>query len=137
MTDCIVKSAQGTCAWTFSIYRESLAATQEKSLLRSLRSSFLSWKDPHLPTFGQKSQHPLQHDEEPVRKADQEIDVHARPDNPRRKSGEAEHAQIGERIRAARDREIAFVPVPEWRRRRLSRHASSNQGRHIPASLNG
>ena len=58
---------------------------------------FLSRKDPHLPTFGQKRQYPLQHDEKSVREPDQEIDVHDRPDNPRRKSGEAEYAKIGER----------------------------------------
>jgi DNA-binding transcriptional LysR family regulator len=33
-----------------------LTATQEKSLLPSLCGSFLSRKDPHLPTFGQKRQ---------------------------------------------------------------------------------
>src|SRR4029450_11780064 len=103
----------------------------------SLRGSFLSRKDPHLPTFGQKRQCPLQHDEESVREPDQEIDVHDRPDNPSRKSGEAEHAKIGERVRTPRDREIAFVPVPEGRRRRLSRHASPNQGCHVPSFLNG
>src|SRR5438132_13144138 len=98
---------------------------------------FLSRKDAHLPTFGQKRQYPLQHDEESVREPDQEIDVHDRPDNPRRKSGESEHAKIGERVRTPRDREIAFVPIPEGPRRRLSRHASSNQGCHVPSCLNG
>src|SRR5207253_11456487 len=91
---------------------------------------FLSRKDPHLPTFGQKRQYPLQHDEEPVREPDQEIDVHDRPDNPRRKSREAEHAKIGERIRTPRDREIAVVPVPEGRWRRLFRHGSAAQAWH-------
>src|SRR2546423_7600211 len=108
-----------------------------KSLLRSLCGSFLSRKDPHLPTFGQKRQCPLQHDEESVREPDQEIDVHDSPDDPRRKSAEAEYAKIGERVRAARDREIAFVPVPEGRRWRLSRHAPSNQGCHVSSLLNG
>jgi len=46
--------------------------------------------------FGQKRQYPLQHDEESVREPGQEIDVHDRPDNPRRKSGESEQAKIGE-----------------------------------------
>src|SRR4029453_2407955 len=103
----------------------------------SLRGSFLSRKDAHLATFGQKRQCPLQHDEESVREPDQEIDVHACPDNPRRKSGEPEHAKIGERVRTPRDREIALIPVPEGRRRRLSRPASSNQGCHVPSFLNG
>jgi hypothetical protein len=94
---------------------------------------FLSRKDPHLPTFGQKRQYPLQHNEESVREPDQEIDVHDRPDNPRRKSGESEHAKIGERVLTPRNREIAFVPIPEGRRRRLSRHASSNQRYHVPS----
>src|SRR4029453_17171785 len=67
---------------------------------------------------------------------DQEIDVHARPENPRRKSGESEHAKIGERVRTSRDREIAFVPIREGPRR-LSRHASSNQVCHVPSLLNG
>src|SRR5947207_5425724 len=89
-------------------------------------------KDAHLPTFSQKRQRPLQHGEESVREPDQEIDVHERPDNPSRKSGEAEHAKIGERIRTPRDREIAFVPVPKGRRRRLSCQASSNQRCHVP-----
>ncbi len=114
-----------------------LAATQGKSLLRSLCDSFLPWKDPHLPTFGQKRQDPLQHDEESVREPDQEIDVHDRPDNPRRKSGESEQAKISQRVGTPRDREIAFVPIPEGPRRRLSRHASSNQGCNLPSCLNG
>src|SRR5690349_2931109 len=80
----------------YSIYIECLATTPKgKSLLRSLCGSFLSRKDPHLPTFGQKRQYPLQHHEESVREPDQEIDVHDRPDNPRGKSGESEHAKIG------------------------------------------
>ena len=98
---------------------------------------FLSRKNPYLPTFGQKRQCPLQHDEESVREPDQEIDVHDRPDNPRRKSSESEHAKIGERVRTPRNREIAFVPIPEGPRRRVSRHASSNQGCHVPSFLNG
>src|SRR6266496_1927608 len=79
-------------------------------VLWSFCGSFLSRKDPHLPTFGQKRHYPLQYDEESVRESDQEIDVHDCPDNPSRKSGEAEHAKIGERVRTPRDREIAFVP---------------------------
>src|SRR5213080_1690175 len=128
--------SQGMRHWTFSIIAY-LAATQGRSLLRSLYGSFFSRKDAHLPTFGQKRQYPLQHDEEPVREPDQEIDVHDRPDNPRRKSREAEHAKISERVRTPRDREIAFVPVPEGRWRWLSRHASSNQGCHVLSCLNG
>src|SRR4029077_19426487 len=50
---------------------------------------FLSRKNPYLPTFGQKRQCPLQHEEDSVREPDQEIDVHDRPDKPRRKSGES------------------------------------------------
>ena len=98
---------------------------------------FLSRKDPHLPTFGQKLQCPLQHDEESVRKSDQEIDVHNGPDNPGRKSGESEHAKIGERVSTPRDSEITFVPIPEGGRRRPSRRAPSNQGCHVPSCLNG
>jgi hypothetical protein len=100
-------------------------------------ATLLSRKDAHLPTFGQKRQYLLQHDEESVREPDQEIDVHDRPDKPRWKSGESEHAEIGERVHAPRNREIAFVPVPKGSRRRLSSYASSNQGCHVPSCLNG
>ena len=109
----------------------------KSSVLRSLCGSFLSREDAHLPAFGQKHQCPLRHDKQPVREPDQEIDVHDRPDNPCRKSGEAEHAKIGERVGTPRDREIAFVPIPEGPRRPLSCRASSNQGCHVPSFLNG
>jgi len=68
------------------------------SVLWSLCGSFLSRKDAHLPTFGQKRYYPLQYDKESVRESDQEIDVQERPDNPSRKSGEAEHAKIGKAV---------------------------------------
>ena len=70
----------------------------KSSVLWSLCGSFLSRKDAHLPTFGQKRYYPLQYDKESVRESDQEIDVQERPDNPSRKSGEAEHAKIGKAV---------------------------------------
>src|SRR4029077_3944252 len=125
-THCVCSGPFDSCSFPAHFGLIRMAA---RSVVMSEASGRVEWsrKDAHLPTFGQKRQCPLQHDEEPVRETDQEIDVQACPDTRRRKYGEADHANIAERVHTPRDREIAFVPVPEGRRRRLSRHASSNQ----------
>src|SRR4029077_457975 len=106
-THCVCSGPFDSCSFPahFGLIRmaaRSVVMSEASGRVESAR------KDAYLPTFGQKRQCPLQHDEEPVREPDQEIDVHACPDSARRKSGEAEHAKICERVRPPRDREIAF-----------------------------
>src|SRR5689334_18164930 len=70
-------------------------------------------KYPHAATLREKSEAPLQADEQPARKSDKEVDMHTRPDQPcweARKPGEA---QICHGIGSAHDCQLAFIPVPE------------------------
>ena len=88
--------------------------------LRRFCGCFLAGEDAHLAALGQKCDAPLHDDEETVGEANQKIDMYRGPHNPCEKSGEAHKPKIGQRVLAADDCKVAFIPIPEGRRGRLS-----------------
>src|SRR6185369_2191015 len=99
-------------------------------------SSFaIQRKYPHSAALGPKRNSPLQHHQQPVRKADQKVNVNPYPQHPRYHPDEAKRVEIGYREGAAYDREISFVPIPERRGRSLPPNTPADNRSNILALL--
>src|SRR5262249_33303117 len=65
----------------------------------------------------------------------QEVNMHAYPQEPRQHAPAAEGWHIGDRERAPNDRQAPLIPVAEWRRRWRAHNPATNDRRHILACL--
>src|SRR5262249_45609312 len=93
------------------------------------------WKNPNPAPLRDERYRPLQRHQEPIRESDQEIDVDAEPQEPRREPREAHVLEVGHGERPAHDRHVALVPVPERLRGTLALDSAPDEARDVPPPL--
>jgi hypothetical protein len=96
----------------------------------------MSWKNANLSTLGHERHSPLQHNEKFIAKTNRRVDVYSCPDQPRRKSGEAQEPQISYGERTSYYRQVALVPIHKGSGSWGPEDAAANEVCHIAPFLN-
>src|SRR5947207_2171084 len=100
-------------------------------------SHVLAGNQPGAALIGQVRPQPVDRDRHTVAEADQEIDVRRTPGHPCEATGQAQPAEIDDRLAAADRRQIAEIAVAEWSGRGFASYPRGNDARDIDPLLLG